>query len=427
MFIYSTFEKLLIKRFLFSKKTDGFISIFSWFSIIGIMIGVAAIIIVMAVMNGFREELTNRLLGINGHLNIYSKSNEITAKDLKDINDTDSSYTLQPITQTQAFLVANSNSKGVILRGYDKSYLDKNHFLNNQIIKGTLFGENIEDIVIGYSLASEFGIKINDKIKIAIPKTDKTIFGNIPRFKTLKVVGIFNLGMFEYDSNVVFTNFKIANKLILLNDNSYNQIEVFVDDPNQIDKIQKVIKDKINKNNSALYTFTWKERNSTLISALKVEKNVMFLILTLIIIVASMNIISGLIIFVKEKNKDIGILKTIGLSNKSLVKVFLSIGFIIGLIGTASGGLLGVMFSLNIKSIQSFVENILQVELFAKEIYYLSNLPSKLNSLEVFYVLIISIIISLVSTTIPAIRSIKIDPIKSLKNDWSINWNKRSI
>ena len=417
MFIYSTFEKLLIKRFLFSKKTDGFISIFSWFSIIGIMIGVAAIIIVMAVMNGFREELTNRLLGINGHLNIYSKSNEITAKDLKDINDTDSSYTLQPITQTQAFLVANSNSKGVILRGYDKSYLDKKHFLNNQIIKGTLFGENIEDIVIGYSLASEFGIKINDKIKIAIPKTDKTIFGNIPRFKTLKVVGIFNLGMFEYDSNVVFTNFKIANKLILLNDNSYNQIEVFVDDPNQIDKIQKVIKDKINKNNSALYTFTWKERNSTLISALKVEKNVMFLILTLIIIVASMNIISGLIIFVKEKNKDIGILKTIGLSNKSLVKVFLSIGFIIGLIGTASGGLLGVMFSLNIKSIQSFVENILHVELFAKEIYYLSNLPSKLNSLEVFYVLIISIIISLVSTTIPAIRSIKIDPIKSLKND----------
>ena len=131
MFIYSTFERLLIKRFLFSKKTDGFISIFSWFSIIGIMIGVAAIIIVMAVMNGFREELTNRLLGINGHLNIYSKSNEITAKDLKDINDTDSSYTLQPITQTQAFLVANSNSKGVILRGYDKSYLDKKHFLNN--------------------------------------------------------------------------------------------------------------------------------------------------------------------------------------------------------------------------------------------------------------------------------------------------------
>ena len=379
MFIYSTFEKLLIKRFLFSKKTDGFISIFSWFSIIGIMIGVAAIIIVMAVMNGFREELTNRLLGINGHLNIYSKTNEITAKDVKDINDTESNYNLQPITQTQAFLVANSNSKGVILRGYDKSYLDENHFLNNQIIKGTLFGENIEDIVIGYSLASEFGIKINDKIKIAIPKTDKTIFGNIPRFKTLKVVGIFNLGMFEYDSNVVFTNFKIANKLILLNDNSYNQIEVFVDDPNQIDKTQKVIKDKINKNNSALYAFTWKERNSTLISALKVEKNVMFLILTLIIIVASMNIISGLIIFVKEKNKDIGILKTIGLSNKSLVKVFLSIGFIIGLIGTVSGGLLGVMFSLNIKSLvcnnRSFICDISYI--FVEYFFWL---PEEVNS-----------------------------------------------
>jgi len=203
----------------------------------------------------------------------------------------------------------------------------------------------------------------------------------------------------------------------MLNQDSYNQIEIFIKDPNQIDFFQIDIDKKINENNLGLYSTSWKQNNSALINALNIEKNVMFLILTLIIIVASMNIISGLIIFVKEKNKDIGILKTIGLSNKSLIKVFLSIGLIIGLIGTFLGGLFGVVFSLNIKSIQFFIENILNTKLFAKEVYYLSNLPSKLNSSEVFFVLLISILICLIATTFPAYRSTKIDPIKSLKND----------
>ncbi|HIC42333.1 MAG TPA: FtsX-like permease family protein, partial [Pelagibacterales bacterium] len=407
----------LIKRFLFSKKTDGFISIFSWFSIIGITIGVAAIIIVMAVMNGFREELISRLLGINGHLNIYSNSGQITKEEVNIIKSDFSDNQLIPLIQTQALVISNEFSKGVFLRGYDNEYLDDLHFLKKNIVEGKLFGNNINDIVIGYVLANKFGLSVGDEIKIAIPKTDNTIFGNIPRFKTLTVSGILNLGMYEYDSSFVFSNISIARKLLVLEDQNFNLIEIFTQSPNNIEIIQDKVNRRIIANNFRLYTSSWKENNSTLINALNVEKNVMFLILTLIILVASMNIISGLIIFVKEKNKDIGILKTIGLSNKSLIKIFLSIGLIIGLIGTIFGGLVGVIFSLNIKSIQFFIENILHTDLFAKEIYYLSNLPSRVDNLEVFYVLIISIIICLIATTIPAYRSMKVDPIKSLKND----------
>ena len=415
--LFSSYEILLIKRFLFSKKTDGFISIFSWFSIIGITIGVAAIIIVMAVMNGFREELISRLLGINGHLNIYSNSGQITKEEVNIIKSDFSDNQLIPLIQTQALVISNEFSKGVFLRGYDNEYLDDLHFLKQNIIEGKLFGNNINDIVIGYVLANKFGLSVGDEIKIAIPKTDNTIFGNIPRFKTLTVSGILNLGMYEYDSNFVFSNISIARKLLVLEDQNFNLIEIFTQSPNNIEIIQDKVNKRIITNNFRLYTSSWKENNSTLINALNVEKNVMFLILTLIILVASMNIISGLIIFVKEKNKDIGILKTIGLSNKSLIKIFLSIGLIIGLIGTIFGGLVGVIFSLNIKSIQFFIENILHTDLFAKEIYYLSNLPSRVDNLEVFYVLIISIIICLIATTIPAYRSMKVDPIKSLKND----------
>jgi len=272
MFIYSSYERLLIKRFLFSKKTDGFISIFSWFSIIGITIGVGAIIIVMGVMNGFREELTSRLLGINGHLNIYSYDHEIDEESFNFFNDKNLDYKLLPLTQTQAFLVSNNFSKGILLRGYNKNNLLPDHFLFNKIIKGSIFGNNINEVVIGYALATQLGLKLNDKFKIIIPKADNTIFGNIPRFKTLSIVGIFNLGMYEYDSNYIFTHVSLANKLLMLDENSYNQIEIFIKDPNQIEFFQSNINKKINENNLYLYSTSWKQNNSALINALNVEK-----------------------------------------------------------------------------------------------------------------------------------------------------------
>ena len=415
--IFNQSEYLLVKRFLFSKKSDGFISIFSWFSIVGISIGVAAIIIVMSVMNGFRDEFTKRLLGINGHLNIFSKTNEITIDEFIELYENNFDFVLTPSTQTQALLITENDSKAVMLRGYSNSFIDDEHFLKKNILKGRIFKNEINEIIIGYALANKFKLKLNDNIRIAIPKTDKTIFGSIPRFKTLTIVGIFNLGMYEYDLNFVFTHQEIANKLLMLNKDSFNLIEVFTKMPDNIEFIQDKINSIISKKNLNFYTTSWKENNLSLINALKVEKNVMFLILTLIIIVASMNIISGLIIFVKEKNKDIGILKTIGLSNISLIKVFLSIGLVIGFTGTFLGGIFGVLFSLNIRKIQLFFEYVFSTELFSKEVYYLSNLPSKLDFFEVTFVLLISVFISLVATTFPALRSIKIDPIKSLKNE----------
>ncbi|SVA39502.1 uncharacterized protein METZ01_LOCUS92356, partial [marine metagenome] len=416
--VLSTYERLLVKRFLFSKKTDGYISVFSWFSVIGIMIGVAAIIIVMSVMNGFREELTTRLLGINGHLNIYSQSDQIAHNEIKLINNLKiKNIKIFPLIETQALLISNETSKGVYLRGYENIDLMDTHFLNNKIVRGHLFTDNPNDIVIGYALANRLGLAIGEKIKIAIPKTDKTIFGNIPRFKTLQITGIFNVGMYEYDSNFVFTNPVIPRKLLMIENNNYNKIELFTQDPNNIEQVQLEIDNKIKTINNQLYSLSWKENNSSLINALNVEKNVMFLILTLIILVASMNIISGLIIFVKEKNKDIAILKTIGLSNSSLMKIFMSIGLLIGLIGTSLGGFLGVVFSINISSIQNILEKLFKTDLFAKEVYYLSSLPSRLDQIEVLYVVLISLIISLFATVFPAYRSSLIDPIKSLKND----------
>jgi len=416
--VLKTYERLLVKRFLFSKKTDGYISVFSCFSIIGIMIGVAAIIIVMSVMNGFREELTSRLIGINGHLNIFSYNNQISQNEMKLIKDSKlNKIKIFPLVETQALLISNESSKGVYLRGYENVDLNDSHFLNNKIVKGKIFSDNSNDILIGYALANRLGLVVGEKVKIAIPKTDKTIFGNIPRFKTLIISGIFNIGMYEYDSNFVFTSSSIPRKLLMIDDDSYNKIEVLTQEPSNIEQIQIEIDSKIKLINNQLYTLSWKENNSSLINALNVEKNVMFLILTLIILVASMNIISGLIIFVKEKNKDIAILKTIGLSNFSLIKIFMFIGLLIGIVGTSLGGILGIVFSINISSIQNFLERLFKTDLFAKEIYYLSSLPSRLDQIEVLYVIIISLIISLIATVFPAYRSSIIDPIKSLKND----------
>ncbi len=416
--MFSNIERLLIFRFIFSKKTDGYISVFSWFSIIGIMIGVAAIIIVMSVMNGFREELTSRILGINGHLNIFSENAQIHTEELELIENFNfETSSIYPLIETQALLISDTSSQGVFLKGYDNSKIDKKHFLNNSIIEGRIFSNDPNEIIIGYALAKRLKLEIEDKIRIAIPKSENTIFGNIPRFKTLNVSGIFNLGMYEYDSNFVFTNSKIPRKLLMFENNNYNKIEIFIKNPNNIDNLKNKINENIASSNHKIFALSWKDLNAPLMNALKVEKNVMFLILTLIILVASMNIISGLIIFVKEKNKDIGILKTIGTSNLSLIKIFVSIGLLIGIIGTSLGSLLGIIISMNISSIQHFLEKLINSELFAKEIYYLSSLPSILEIKEVVYVVLISLFICLLATIFPAYRSSTIDPVNTLKND----------
>ena len=411
-------EILITKRFLFSKKTEGYVSIFSWFSIIGITLGVAAIIIVMSVMNGFRSNLTERLIGVNSHLNLYSFDGIITDDEIEFIKNKIDSKKYNNIfssIETQGLVISDNISKGVLIRGYQE--ITPRHYLHNKIITKKKLFIDFNKIIIGDALAKELNLKIGDQLKIAIPKTDKSLLGNIPRFKTLIIDGIFDFGMYEYDSNLVFISLELSRKLLLLNDDAFNRVEFYLNDPLKVNDFKESIDLKIKKNLLNLYSLSWIERNSSLMNALKVEKNVMFLILTLIIIVASMNIISGLIIFVKEKNKDIGILKTLGFNNASILKIFFIIGLTIGLLGTVSGTILGIIITENLQLLQNIFENLLDTELFSEEIYFLSTLPSDIKYEEVFFVFLISIIITILSTIFPAIRASNIDPIDTLKNE----------
>ncbi len=415
--MFSKSERLLIFRFLFSKKSDGYVSIFAWFSIIGISLGVASIIIVMSVMNGFRIDLTNRIIGLNSHLNIYSYNEKIDNNNLnllfKNLDKTSYDNYYKSL-ETNGLIIKKDDSKGVLIKGYD--IYNKNHYLFNSLIKGELINNN-NQVIIGDSLANILNVTLGDKIKIAIPKTDNTILGNIPRFKTLEIIGIFDLGLYEYDSNLIFLSSNLVRKLILYENTFYNKIEFFIKDPNNVDEFKDLIQSYIARYNLNYYSVSWKDINKTLINALKIEKNVMFIILSLIILVASLNIISGLIIFVKEKNKDIGILKTIGMPNKSIVKIFFTIGIFIGLVGSIIGLSLGIIFSVNIEYIQKILENVLDTKLFSEEVYYLSSLPSKISINEIIAVLITSILISTLSTIFPALSSAKVDPIKSLRSE----------
>ena len=411
-------EILITKRFLFSKKTEGYVSIFSWFSIIGIALGVAAIIIVMSVMNGFRSNLTERLIGVNSHLNIYSFNEKINLDEINTLKinlDSKDYDKLFPSIETQGLVINNKMSRGVIIRGYES--LNSNHYLYDQIITKKLNSINFNQIIIGDALAKDLKLQIGDKLKLAIPKTDKSLLGDIPRFKTLTVSGIFDFGMYEYDIGLVFISLELAQILLLFEDNYYNRLEFYLDNPLLVDEFKSQVDLNIKNKSLNLYSLSWVERNSSLINALKVEKNVMFLILTLIIVVASMNIISGLVIFVKEKNKDIAILKTLGFNKIAILKVFFLIGLTIGLIGNILGTFFGIIITENLKYIQIVLESLLETELFSEEVYFLSTLPSDIKYEEVFFVFFISLIITILSTIFPAIRASNIDPVNILKNE----------
>ena len=411
-------EILITKRFLFSKKSEGYVSIFSWFSIIGIALGVAAIIIVMSVMNGFRANLTERLIGVNSHLNIYSFNEKINLEEVNTLKNNLDSKTydkLLPSIETQGLVISNEVSKGVIIRGYED--LNSSHYLYNKIITKKLSSINFNQIIIGDALAKELNLQIGGKLKLAIPKTDKSLLGEIPRFKTLTVSGIFDFGMYEYDVGLVFISLELAQRLLLFEDNHFNRVEFYLKNPLLVDKFKSQVDLNIMNKALSLYSLSWVERNSSLMNALKVEKNVMFLILTLIIVVASMNIISGLVIFVKEKNKDIAILKTLGFNKIGILKVFFLIGLTIGLIGTILGTFFGIIITENLKYIQIVLETLLETELFSEEVYFLSTLPSDIKYEEVFFVFFISLIITILSTIFPAIRASNIDPVNILKNE----------
>ena len=406
----SNLEKEITLRFLKARKNDGFLNVISIFSFIGISLGVAVLIIVMSVMNGFRTELINKIVGFNSHLTIKSydqliDKSKIESNDLKLI----SQYALFS-NSGEAIILKNETSKGIVLRGYQSDDFSKLEIIKNKNFKGNKINLEKNSISIGNELSFSLNLKIGDEITILSPSGVQTIIGSMPKQKTFIVTSIFNSGLAEFDNNIALINLSTLEDFFGFKQEQRN-LEIYLKNPKNIEKqkfaFQKVYDQEL--------IYSWADMNSSLFSALKVERNVMFIILSLIIIVAAFNIISGLTILVKNKTKDIAILKSIGVLNKSIVKIFFLIGIIIGTSATIFGIFLGVTFSLYVENLRQFLSSTFNISLFPEEIYFLSKMPSEINLNSILIISICSIFITIVVSIFPALKAAKLDPIKALK------------
>ena len=405
----SKLEKEVTLRYLKTRKKDGFLNIISIFSFVGISLGVAVLIIVMSVMNGFRTELVEKIIGFNAHAVVKPYDQPINKENLKNKELKTLSNKLLFSNSSEGVLINKDYTKGLQLRGYTTNGFEKLDIVKNQNFYGN--GKLIsKHISIGKELSINFNINIGDKVLIMSPSGVQTIVGNLPKQETYIVDSIFDSGLADFDQNIAFINIKDLENLFDL-DESERFLEIYLKNPKKIDFAKKKLKEIFNKE----YIYTWSDLNKSLFSALKVERNVMFIILSLIIIVAAFNIISGLTILVKNKTKEIAILKSIGVQNKSIAKIFFMVGFLIGSTATLFGILVGVLFSIYIENIRQLLSNIFNISLFPKEIYFLSKMPSEINIYSIFLIAICSIIITSIVSIYPAIKASKLDPVKALK------------
>ncbi len=407
----STLEKEITFRFLKARKKDGFLNVISIFSFIGISLGVAVLIIVMSVMNGFRTELINKIVGFNAHITVkpYEKKIEIKEIDqkLKSI-----SKNLILSNSGEAIIIKEDISKGILLRGYkNNDFLNLKIFDNKSISpKKKILTKNY--ISIGKELSFTLDLKIGDSVTLMSSAGMQTIIGNIPKQKTFFVSSIFESGLADFDNNVAFINLNTLEEFFNLNDNDRN-LEIYLHNPQNIE-FQKIVAQNNFQNE---FVYSWSDLNNSLFAALKVERNVMFIILSLIIIVAAFNIISGLTILVKNKTRDIAVLKSIGVLNKSIIKIFFLVGVLIGTSATMFGIFLGVTFSIYIESLRKFLSSLFDISLFPEEIYFLSTMPSEINFVSILIISLCSIVITIIVSIFPALKAAKLDPIKALKYD----------
>ncbi len=406
----STLEKTITFRYLKPKKKDGFLNIISIFSFIGISLGVSVLIIVMSVMNGFRTELVNKILGFNPHVVIKPYSHSITSSKISQIKLKNFSEELILTNSGEGILINKEYTKGLVIRGYHIEDFSKLDFIK----KGNFIGDPNKlinnGISIGKDLSLNYNFKLGDKVLIMSPSGIQTIIGNLPKQETYIITSIFDSGLSNFDQNIAFINITSLESLFDL-DPSERNLEIYLRDPTKIELVKPIIQKIFNEE----FVYTWADMNNSLFSALKVERNVMFIILSLIIIVAAFNIISGLTILVKNKTRDIALLKSIGVQNNSITKIFFMVGFIIGSSATIFGIFLGVLFSIYIENIRFFISSIFKISLFPEEIYFLSKMPSEININSIFIISLSSIIVTILVSIYPAMQASKQDPIKSLK------------
>ena len=406
----SQLEKEITFRFLRARKNDGFLNIISIFSFIGIGLGVAVLIVVMSVMNGFRTELINKIVGFNAHVTVKPYENKIDINKINDEYLDQISENLILSNSGEAIILDNDSSKGIVLRGYSSQDFPKIKIIKDKTFIGNRNNLKKNSISIGKELSFILDVKIGDTISVMSSSGVETIIGNLPKQKTFIVSSLFESGLIDFDTSVAFVNLETLEEFINL-DNDKRNLEIYLKSPQNIEK-KKIIIQKIFPNE---FIYTWSDMNKSLFSALKVERNVMFIILSLIIIVAAFNIISGLTILVKNKTREIAILKSIGILNKSIIKIFFLIGMIIGTSATIFGIVLGVTFSLYVENLRKFLSSVFNISLFPEEIYFLSTMPSEINPSSIFLISLCSILITIIVSIFPALKAAKLDPIKSLK------------
>ncbi len=402
-------ERKIAFRYLFTRKKDGFINIISTFSFLGISLGVAVLIVVMSVMNGFRTELINKINGFNPHLKIFSYNDTIDLTKLKNENVSKISENFFLSNAGEAVIIHNSYTKGIVLRGYLKDDFSKLKVINND----NFFGNksiSYNHISIGKELSFILDVDIGDKINILSPSSVMSIAGSLPKQKSFIVESIFESEINEFNQNIAFLNLNDLEDFFGFEKNK-RYLEVVLKDPKKIEIKKKIFQQIFDKQSIT----SWADMNQSLFSALKVERNVMFIILSLIILIAAFNIISGLTILVKNKTRDIAILKSIGVQNTSIIKIFFLVGFIIGALSTLSGIIIGIIFSKNIESVRILISNLFNLSLFPEEIYFLSKIPSEIDPFFIFIISLFSVVITCLVSIFPAMRASKLDTIKSLK------------
>ncbi|MEB3046968.1 lipoprotein-releasing ABC transporter permease subunit [Rhizobium mulingense] len=412
---FSTFERLVAWRYLRARRKEAFISVIAGFSFVGIMLGVATLIIVMAVMNGFRTELVSRILGINGHMIVQPVDGPFTdypelASRLAAVPGVKMAL---PLVEGQVLASAQAGgSTGALVRGARAEDLTKLKTISDNIKSGDMVGyASGEGVLIGTRMADQLGLRVGDLITLTSPEGDVTPMGVNPRVKSYKISGLFEIGMSEYDSSIIFMPLEEA-QLYFNAAGLVQSIELFVDHPDDIDALRPKVEEAAGRQ---INLTDWRQRNQTFFSALQVERNVMFMILTLIVLVAALNIISGLIMLVKDKGSDIAILRTMGASAGAIMRIFFMTGAAIGIVGTIAGVLLGVLVCVNIESIRQFFSWISGTVIFNPQVYFLSQLPAEMDLSETISVVVMALSLSFIATIFPAWRASRLDPVQALR------------
>jgi len=409
--LISKIERTIAFRYLKPKKKEGFLKVISIFSFTGIALGVAILIIVMSVMNGFRTELINKILGFNPHIIVKPYEKKINKDELKNLDLFKDNILRTAFTFSgQGILINKENTTGILVRSYLENDIHKIDLIKKGIIDGSLQSFSKNTISIGKELAISLDLIVGDQITIMSTANLQTPFGNLPLQEKFTISSVFSTGLAEFDQNVIFMPFENANSLFELSDLDID-LEIFLNKPDKV----RLIQDRLQKIFSDHYVYSWADLNKSFFGALKVERNVMFIILTLIIIVAAFNIISGLTILVKNKTKEIAILRTLGISKTSITKIFFLTGFTIGFLATITGVAIGILFSYYIEEIRVLITSIFNIRLFPEEIYFLSQMPSEINLGYIFIISFFSLLITFLATIFPSLSAARLDPIKALK------------